>query len=114
MLTWHPIALSLSEISFGPCGLAEVEVGGKKICLVNHPQGLRACSAKCPHAGASMVEGWLDSGGNLVCPLHRYRFSLLNGRNVSGEGYFLKSYPIEVREDGIYVGIEENTGFWSR
>ena len=108
------MALSVSEISFSSGGLAEVAVGGKKICLINHPQGLRACAAKCPHAGARMAEGWLDSGGNLVCPLHRYRFNLLNGRNVSGEGYFLKIYPIEMREDGVYVGIEENTGMWGR
>jgi 3-phenylpropionate/trans-cinnamate dioxygenase ferredoxin subunit len=30
-----------------------------------------------------------------------------NGRNTSGEGYFLKTYPLETREDGIYAGMEE-------
>jgi hypothetical protein len=28
-----------------------------------------------------------------------------NGRNTSGEGYYLKTYPIEIREDGIYIGL---------
>jgi len=34
-----------------------------------------------------------------------------NGRNVSGEGYYLKHWPVEVREDGIYVGLEANKLF---
>jgi 3-phenylpropionate/trans-cinnamate dioxygenase ferredoxin subunit len=28
-----------------------------------------------------------------------------NGRNVTGEGYYLKYWPVEAREDGIYVEI---------
>ena len=47
----------------------------------------------------------MDALGNIVCPLHRYKFSIKNGRNTSGEGYFLKTFAIEVREDGIFVGI---------
>jgi 3-phenylpropionate/trans-cinnamate dioxygenase ferredoxin subunit len=72
---------------------------------------LKACAAKCPHAGARMAEGYIDALGNIVCPLHRYKFSLSGGRNVSGEGYFLKTYAVEERADGIYVGIEEKNGF---
>jgi 3-phenylpropionate/trans-cinnamate dioxygenase ferredoxin subunit len=41
-----------------------------------------------------------------VCPLHRYRFSLANGRNTSGEGYFLKTYPVKEDDDGVWVGLE--------
>ena len=33
------------------------------------------------------------------------------GRNTSGEGYFLKAYPIETRADGIYIGLEESSFF---
>jgi 3-phenylpropionate/trans-cinnamate dioxygenase ferredoxin subunit len=31
-----------------------------------------------------------------------------NGRNVTGEGYFLKNWPVEIRDDGVYVGLEKN------
>jgi 3-phenylpropionate/trans-cinnamate dioxygenase ferredoxin subunit len=34
-----------------------------------------------------------------------------NGRNVTGEGYFLKHWAVEVREDGIYVALEKNKLF---
>jgi 3-phenylpropionate/trans-cinnamate dioxygenase ferredoxin subunit len=58
-----------------------------------------------------MSNGFIDPLGNIVCPLHRYKFSMETGRNTSGEGYFLKTYPIELREDGIYAGIEESSPF---
>ena len=45
---------------------------------------------------------------NIVCPLHCYKFSLLNGRNVSGEGYYIKLYRIEQRDDGVFMGLEES------
>ena len=74
-------------------------------------ENLHACAAKCPHAGGTMSNGYIDALGNIVCPLHRYKFSLENGRNISGEGYFLKTYPIEQRDDGIFIGMEDSGMF---
>jgi nitrite reductase/ring-hydroxylating ferredoxin subunit len=104
---WHKIADSIEELNFSTDGLSSIEVEGKKICVAKHHDEVFGCSAKCPHAGGDMSQGYVDALGNIVCPLHRYKFSLLNGRNTSGEGYFLKNYPIEIRENGIFIGIEE-------
>ena len=52
-----------------------IEAGGKKMCLAKYNDQLFACAAKCPHAGGVMEEGWVDAVGNIVCPLHRYKFS---------------------------------------
>ncbi len=71
-----------------------------------------AFAYKCPHAGGMLPDGWIDAKGNIVCPVHGYRFSIENGRNVTGEGYQLKFWPVENRQDGIYVGLEE--GLFSR
>lgn len=109
--TWHKIADSQSDLSFSEEGLAQADAGGKKLCISLFKDELFACAAKCPHAGGSMAGGYTDAMGNIVCPLHRYKFSLATGRNVSGEGYFLKTYPIEKREDGIFVGIEQSGMF---
>lgn len=100
---WHKIAGNISEINFNANGLAEIDVKGKKICIAKHNNQLFACTQKCPHAGAALYEGYVDAIGNLVCPLHKYKFSLKNGRNVSGEGYFLKTFAITQKEDGVYV-----------
>jgi nitrite reductase/ring-hydroxylating ferredoxin subunit len=109
---WHKVADSIEAINFSNDGLASIEVDGKKICIAKHHEMLFGCAAKCPHAGGDMTDGYVDALGNIVCPLHRYKFSLANGRNTSGEGYFLKNYPIEMRENGIFIGIETG-GFFS-
>jgi nitrite reductase/ring-hydroxylating ferredoxin subunit len=110
-LTWHKIADSTESIPLSKDGLAEITIAGKKLCVALHKDQITACASRCPHAGGILSDGYIDALGNIVCPLHRYKFSLQNGRNVSGEGYFLKTYPIEQREDGIYVGLEENSLF---
>ncbi len=109
--TWHKIANSIDEINFLQNGLAEAEVAGKKVCLALQGDKIAACIHKCPHAGGRLSGGYVDVLGNIVCPLHRYKFSLQNGRNVSGEGYWLKTYPVQLREDGIYIGFSENNLF---
>ncbi|NJM52749.1 MAG: Rieske 2Fe-2S domain-containing protein [Blastocatellia bacterium] len=48
----------------------------QKICIALHNGELHACAAKCPHASGKMAEGHIDSLGNIVCPLHRYKFNL--------------------------------------
>lgn len=104
---WHKIADNIEDINFANNSMIELEIKGKKVCVALQNETLFACAAKCPHAGGHMSDGHIDALGNIVCPLHRYKFSLANGRNVSGEGYFLKNYPIEVRANGIFVGFEE-------
>jgi nitrite reductase/ring-hydroxylating ferredoxin subunit len=103
---WHRIAGSVMEIPFGENNLAELNINGKNICVAKTGDTLDACVNKCPHAGGDLAEGWLDALGNIVCPVHRYKFSLKNGRNTSGEGYYIKIYPIVEKEDGLYIGIE--------
>jgi nitrite reductase/ring-hydroxylating ferredoxin subunit len=109
---WHKVADSVAELPFGPNRLCEVTVKGKTFCLALQGDAVRACAHKCPHAGGLMADGFIDALGNIVCPLHRYKFSLQNGRNVSGEGYYLKTHPVEVRENGVFVGLEEKKGLF--
>jgi 3-phenylpropionate/trans-cinnamate dioxygenase ferredoxin subunit len=60
-----------------------------------------------------MANGTVDALGNIVCPLHRYKFSMVNGRNVSGEGYHLKTWKVEWREDGVWIDLPEaGDGRW--
>jgi nitrite reductase/ring-hydroxylating ferredoxin subunit len=108
---WYKIADTEADLPFSGEGLATVEAGGRTICISLFKDELFACAAKCPHAGGNLAGGYTDAMGNIVCPLHRYKFSLATGRNVSGEGYFLKTYPVEKRESGIFIGIEQSGMF---
>lgn len=85
--------------------VTETLAGEKQVGLLKRGDMVYAFAATCPHSGARLCEGWLDAKGHIVCPLHKYRFSPANGYNSSGEGYKLKTYPVEIRNDEIYIGI---------
>jgi len=103
---WHKIADAVDELHFASNNLLQLEVAGKKICLAKGEK-LFACISKCPHAGGVLADGVLDGSDNITCPLHRYKFDLKTGRNITGEGYYLKTFPVEMNEKGIFIGIEE-------
>ncbi len=109
--TWHKIAVHINELGFADNNIAVADVKGKKMCIAKFKDDVFAVAYKCPHAGGILADGYIDALGNVVCPLHRYKYSLQNGRNVSGEGYYLKHWPVELRGDGVYVGLEESSGW---
>jgi 3-phenylpropionate/trans-cinnamate dioxygenase ferredoxin subunit len=104
---WYKIADSDAMLHWNANNLAIAEVEGKKITLCKTKNRFYACAYKCPHASGILAEGFIDNAENIVCPVHGYRFSLRNGRNIGGEEFYLKTYKTETREDGIYVAIEE-------
>jgi len=104
---WYKIADEEAEIGFADNNIAVVEVKGKAICLGKWKDEIFAFAYTCPHAGALLAEGRIDMMGNVVCPLHHYKYNISNGRNVSGEGYYLRHWPVEAREAGIFVGLED-------
>jgi len=106
--TWYKVAESVAELVCNAQQIAVVTVKNKKICLASFREQWYGFAYKCPHASGIMADGYVDAVGNIVCPVHRYKFNLQNGRNSSGEGYYLKTYPVEQRADGIYVGLEES------
>lgn len=111
-IRWIKIAENIEELSFGQNNLTEVSAEEKTICIGKYNNEVFAFAAKCPHASGRLCEGFIDALGNVVCPLHRYKYSMKNGRNVTGEGYYLKHWKVEIREDGVYVGLEKKS-FWS-
>ncbi len=93
----------ISDLEFGNNNIAVAELRGRKICIARHQDEFYAFAYKCPHAGGILAHGWIDPLGHLVCPLHRYRYSMANGRNVSGEGYYLKHWKVIINEEGVWV-----------
>lgn len=102
---WHKIAESFLEIERVKGSPWQTKVAGKELCIVVHKGNAYGCASKCPHAGGNMAQGWVSDLGHIVCPLHQYRFDLKTGRNVSGEGYFLKTFPVVENDDGVFVGL---------
>jgi 3-phenylpropionate/trans-cinnamate dioxygenase ferredoxin subunit len=110
--TWHKIADHIGELPFADNDIAIAEVEGKKICVAKFKEDVFAFTYKCPHAGGILADGFINALGHVVCPLHRYRYDLKNGRNTSGEGYFLKHWPVEIRIEGVFVRMEESNNLF--
>ena len=82
------------------------ELKGEKICVTRTPKGFYAVQDKCPHNGASLSKGFCSKENEIICPLHRYSFDLESGRATSGGAFALKKYPIEIKPNGVYIGIK--------
>jgi len=102
--TWYKID-ELKFSSLEENKLTETTVSVKRIGLLKRGGKIYAFAALCPHAGAPLCAGWIDGLGRIVCPDHKYRFDPANGRNTSGEGYKLFTYPAEIRDDEVYIGL---------
>jgi 3-phenylpropionate/trans-cinnamate dioxygenase ferredoxin subunit len=106
-LNWVKIADTEDEIPFNENHLAEIQTAQRAICVGRYKGKLFAFAASCPHASGLFIKSYIDAMGNVVCPVHHYKFCIMNGRNVTGEGYFLKHWPVETRENGVFVGLQK-------
>lgn len=104
--TWYKLTVSDSEIIQHGSPIRVVEVNGKKICLARFQHKWFGFAYTCPHSGGILADGFIDAKGNIVCPLHSYRFNIQNGRNSNGEDYLLKTYPVVANSEGLFLGME--------
>jgi nitrite reductase/ring-hydroxylating ferredoxin subunit len=102
----HKLANDIAELPWQSNDMCLQTVDGTVITLVKSNDKIFACAHECPHAGGIFAEGYLDGKNNIICPVHDYKFSLENGRNVSGEGYQIKTYKVEVSAEGVFVLTE--------
>ncbi|MEJ7557741.1 MAG: Rieske (2Fe-2S) protein [Pedobacter sp.] len=89
----------------------QIKLEGKTLCLIKEQGKLYAVENSCPHAGGILSGGWCKNG-NIICPIHRWEYSLENGRGAQGQGDYINTYPVDVRDDGTYIGLK--TGFWKK
>lgn len=111
VIRWIRLSVAPENI---PVGIPEIiYAAGKKICLVKTVKGIFAIEDKCPHNGFSLSRGkCTDDGEAIVCPLHRYAFDFKTGRSRTGAGGAARVFPIEQREDGLFLGVEEREWGW--
>ena len=82
-----------------------VIIGDHRICLSNVNNQFYAIKNACPHRGQSLSEGKINYLGELVCPLHGYRFSLKTGREGDHKCEDVQTYQIRMEEKGVFILI---------
>jgi 3-phenylpropionate/trans-cinnamate dioxygenase ferredoxin subunit len=105
-LKWNLITDAPLSLTWPSNNLLAMEVAGKKFTLAKWRDQYFAFASICPHASGKMQYGYINPLGQAVCPLHKYCFDMKNGRNTSGEGYFLKTYPVELKEGSLFIGFQ--------
>jgi len=105
-LIWHRV--------LGPEGLDEgrvvtVTAETVSIALSRFDGRYGALNNHCPHQGGPLGEGSIEKGAEgkcwLRCPWHGWDFNPLTGESPGAHGDHIETYPVEERDDGIYVGL---------
>ena len=84
-----------------------VTAGHKSIALTHFKGQYGALDNRCPHQGGPLGEGLIENG-YLRCPWHGWDYCPLTGKPPGDLEVddALETFPVEIREDGIYVGLE--------
>jgi len=107
-LEWHRVA----DIDELPEGRVKTVTAGVHSMALTHIDGeYHAMDNRCPHQGGPLGEGSIEKGKSgecmLRCPWHGWDFDPKTGRPPGGhEDSGQTMYPLEVRDDGIFIGIE--------
>lgn len=84
-------------------GLA-VKCEGHEIAIFKMEGGYFACSARCPHAGGPLSEGFID-GTSVTCPWHGWSFELNCPGNAPRDG--VDRYPVTLEGGFLYVELPD-------
>lgn len=103
-IKWHKVLDDASELPEGR--VAPVTAGHQGICLTHHKGKFGGLDNRCPHQGGPLGEGSIENG-LLRCPWHGWDFDPHTGQSPGFHDDKIVTFPVEVREDGVYVGVEE-------
>ncbi|MEJ7718299.1 MAG: nitrite reductase small subunit NirD [Thermoleophilaceae bacterium] len=103
-------ALSLRETRV--CDVEDVPIGEGRVVSINErpiavfrtDAGWYALDNTCTHMGGPLADGMV-ADESVACPLHDRRFELATGRPIGHECGAVASYPVEVRDDEVFLTI---------
>ena len=103
------IWVKVAEVDDLPDGRVRTVLAGKhSLALTRVGDRYGALDNHCPHQGGPLGEGSIEKG-MLRCPWHGYDYDPLTGTPPSGFSDAPQCFPLEVRDDGIYVAIPVET-----
>lgn len=84
--------------------IKKVKLGNREIGIVRTGERVFGFNTFCPHRGASLIQGNIHSG-EIICPLHHYRFELKTGQAKMGDCSDLEIFPCHLSEEGLKITI---------
>jgi len=106
---WYKVA-DISEMQEKE--VRSIQAGSASIALVRFNGEYAALANACPHQGGPLGEGSIEcddesEGCWLRCPWHGWDFHPLTGKSPGSHDDGVSTYPVEERDDGIYVQVRE-------
>ncbi len=101
-LVWYKV-LEPNELPDGR--VTPVTCAHKTVCMTRIGGEYGALDNRCPHQGGPLGEGSIEKG-LLRCPWHGWDYDPISGK-APGFDDGVETYPVEVRDDGVYVGLLE-------
>ena len=99
-LVWRKV-LEPDELADGR--VKPVTCGHATLCMTRHAGSYGALDNRCPHQGGPLGEGSIENG-LLRCPWHGWDYDPITGK-APGFDDGVETFPVEVRDDGVYVGF---------
>ena len=98
--------VKVCELSDVPPGtMHPVDVGEKRLMVVNLNGELHAVDRVCTHEEADLTTGFL-TGSEVTCPLHLSRFDVISGEVQNAPATVsLKTYALRVEGTSVYVRV---------
>ncbi|NNE67802.1 MAG: Rieske 2Fe-2S domain-containing protein [Pyrinomonadaceae bacterium] len=103
---WHKVLENTEDLPEGR--VTSVTAGHQGLCISHFEGEFAALDNKCPHQGGPLGEGSIENGF-LRCPWHGWDFHPTTGQSPGGFDDHLDRFEVEVREDGVYVAVEEES-----
>lgn len=85
--------------------IKKIILGNRSVGIVREVEIFTCFEEFCPHRGASLIQGSINAAGELICPLHAYRFELQTGKLKSGSCRDLSTFPVFLSENGLEITL---------
>ncbi len=97
---WTKVA-ELGELRDGES--KKLQLYSQQVLLSRLGDAYGAIEGLCPHQGGPIIDAKIEKG-LLRCPWHGHPFHPITGKSLAHDSN-LKTFPVEVRDDGIYMEI---------
>jgi len=98
---------SVQELAARGCTL--VSAGGHGVAVFAHDGRFFAVDNRCPHMGFPLSRGTVRDG-LLTCHWHHARFDLEGGGTLDPFADDVRTFPVVVEDDTVYVVLEDGAG----
>ena len=95
------------EAAFQKSTIRRLRIGDKVFCLIKYKEAYHLVDGLCPHQKQPLHTGQLNAFGEIICPLHFYRFNLITGKEANHLCRDLEIFQLKIDSSGVYAKFRQ-------